>query len=66
MAECRDCVARVFWAFTEEGRSMGFDQKPSPAGEWLMDSAGVMGRRSLVRSERRSQGFREHECGVKS
>ena len=25
MAKCRNCGAKVFWAFNEDGRSMGFD-----------------------------------------
>lgn len=62
MAECRNCGAKVFWAFNEDGRSMGFDQGHRPDGEWFLDSAGIAERRGVSLGKRRGQGFREHRC----
>jgi hypothetical protein len=64
MSKCRVCGARVFWAFDEDGRSVGMDAKPCADGDLTMDRSGIVERgRSLSLRERHGQAFREHNCG---
>lgn len=63
MAECSVCGAKVFWAFTVDGRAVGMDVGPRDDGDLVLDSSGVVERgRPLSVRERRGRAFREHRC----
>lgn len=36
MAACKSCEAPMFWVDSPTGKNMPMDEKPDPAGQWVV------------------------------